>query len=98
MDSRLYFILGDLVSNLLVGAIAGWLAALVIVTGWHMIPAMFLAMAVGMLVDGAIVVTEMADRRMAEGETRHDAYSRAAIRMSWPIIASAPLASFDSSR
>jgi multidrug efflux pump len=47
-----------------------------------------LIMAVGMLVDGAIVVTEMADRRMAEGESRHDAYSRAAIRMSWPIIAS----------
>ena len=47
-----------------------------------------LIMAVGMLVDGAIVVTEMADRRMAEGESRHDAYSRAAVRMSWPIIAS----------
>jgi multidrug efflux pump len=47
-----------------------------------------LIMAVGMLVDGAIVVTEMADRRMAEGDARHDAYSRAAIRMSWPIIAS----------
>ena len=47
-----------------------------------------LIMAVGMLVDGAIVVTEMADRRMAEGESRRDAYSRAAIRMSWPIIAS----------
>ena len=47
-----------------------------------------LIMAVGMLVDGAIVVTEMADRRMAEGESRHDAYSRAAVRMAWPIIAS----------
>jgi len=47
-----------------------------------------LIMAVGMLVDGAIVVTEMADRRMAEGESRHDAYSRAAVRMSLPIIAS----------
>ena len=47
-----------------------------------------LIMAVGMLVDGAIVVTEMADRRMAEGESRHNAYARAAIRMSWPIIAS----------
>jgi len=45
-------------------------------------------MAVGLLVDGAIVVTEMADRRLAEGESRRDAYSRAAIRMSWPIIAS----------
>ena len=47
-----------------------------------------LIMAVGMLVDGAIVVTEMADRRMAEGEPPFDAYSRAAIRMAWPIIAS----------
>lgn len=47
-----------------------------------------LIMAVGLLVDGAIVVTEMADRRLAEGESRHNAYSRAAIRMSWPIIAS----------
>ena len=47
-----------------------------------------LIMAVGMLVDGAIVVTEMADRRMAEGETPFAAYSRAAIRMAWPIIAS----------
>ena len=47
-----------------------------------------LIMAVGMLVDGAIVVTEMADRRMAEGESRQDAYARAAIRMAWPIIAS----------
>jgi multidrug efflux pump len=47
-----------------------------------------LIMAVGMLVDGAIVVTEMADRRMAEGATRHDAYARAAVRMAWPIIAS----------
>ncbi|NIL94802.1 MAG: AcrB/AcrD/AcrF family protein [Woeseiaceae bacterium] len=47
-----------------------------------------LIMAVGLLVDGAIVVTEMADRRLAEGESRRDAYSRAAIRMAWPIIAS----------
>ncbi len=47
-----------------------------------------LIMAVGLLVDGAIVVTELADRRMAEGETRFNAYSRAAIRMAWPIIAS----------
>jgi len=47
-----------------------------------------LIMAVGLLVDGAIVVTELADRRMAEGMSRHDAYSSAARRMSWPIIAS----------
>jgi len=47
-----------------------------------------LIMAVGLLVDGAIVVTELADRRMAEGESRKSAYSAAARRMSWPIIAS----------
>ena len=47
-----------------------------------------LIMAVGLLVDGAIVVTELADRRMAEGMGRHDAYSSAARRMAWPIIAS----------
>jgi len=47
-----------------------------------------LIMAVGLLVDGAIVVTELADRRMAEGINRHDAYSGAARRMAWPIIAS----------
>ena len=47
-----------------------------------------LIMAVGLLVDGAIVVTELADRRMAEGIEPHDAYSGAARRMSLPIIAS----------
>lgn len=47
-----------------------------------------LIMAVGMLVDGAIVVTELADRRMCEGDSRKVAYAAAARRMSWPIIAS----------
>jgi len=47
-----------------------------------------LILAVGMLVDGAIVTTEFADRKMAEGEPRETAYALAAKRMSWPIIAS----------
>ncbi|MEO0973519.1 MAG: efflux RND transporter permease subunit, partial [Pseudomonadota bacterium] len=47
-----------------------------------------LIMAVGMLVDGAIVVTELADRKMAEGLARRDAYATAAKRMALPIIAS----------
>lgn len=47
-----------------------------------------LILAVGMLVDGAIVVTEYADRKMLEGEPRAKAYGLAAKRMSWPIIAS----------
>jgi multidrug efflux pump len=46
-----------------------------------------LILAVGMLVDGAIVVTELADRRMAEGRARRDAYREAAERMAWPITA-----------
>ena len=47
-----------------------------------------LIMAVGMLVDGAIVVTEYADRCMSEGMDKKVAYSKAARRMAWPIIAS----------
>ncbi len=47
-----------------------------------------LILAVGMLVDGAIVVTEYADRKMTEGEPRFNAYGMAAKRMAWPIIAS----------
>ncbi len=47
-----------------------------------------LILSVGMLVDGAIVVTELADRKMAEGFHKREAYAIAAKRMSWPIIAS----------
>ncbi|HET6522212.1 MAG TPA: efflux RND transporter permease subunit [Geminicoccaceae bacterium] len=47
-----------------------------------------LILAVGMLVDGAIVVTELADRKMAEGLDRREAYRIAATRMAWPITAS----------
>jgi multidrug efflux pump len=47
-----------------------------------------LILATGMLVDGAIVVTEYADRKMAEGEPKEVAYGMAAKRMAWPIIAS----------
>lgn len=44
--------------------------------------------AVGILVDGAIVVVEYADRKMAEGLGKKDAYRMAAKRMFWPIVAS----------
>ena len=47
-----------------------------------------LILSVGMLVDGAIVVTEYADMQMIQGVSRIKAYSMAAKRMSWPIIAS----------
>ena len=47
-----------------------------------------LILSVGMLVDGAIVVSEYADMRMLQGSSRVDAYAAAAKRMLWPIIAS----------
>jgi multidrug efflux pump len=42
----------------------------------------------GMLIDGAIVVTEYADRKMTEGYNRRGAYALAAKRMFWPVTAS----------
>ena len=47
-----------------------------------------LILVVGMLVDGAIVTTELADRRLQEGHAPRAAYAHAAKRMAWPIIAS----------
>ncbi len=47
-----------------------------------------LILAVGMLVDGAIVVTEFADRKMMAGEPPRTAYALAGKRMAWPITAS----------
>ena len=42
----------------------------------------------GMLIDGAIVVTEYADRKMAEGYDPQAAYLLSGKRMFWPVIAS----------
>ncbi len=47
-----------------------------------------LVIAVGILVDGAIVVVEYADRKMAEGLDKVEAFATAGKRMFWPIIAS----------
>ncbi len=47
-----------------------------------------LILAVGMLVDGAIVVVEYADRRIREGSGPMRAYVEAAQRMFWPIVSS----------
>ena len=54
----------------------------------NMVVLFALILSVGMLVDGAIVVTEYADRKLAEGAPKKEAYSEAAKRMAWPIIAS----------
>ena len=47
-----------------------------------------LILAVGMLVDGAIVVVEYADKRIAEGTGPMSAYVEAAKRMFWPVASS----------
>lgn len=47
-----------------------------------------LVLAVGMLVDGAIVIVEYADRRMNEGASRRAAYAEASKRMFWPVTTS----------
>ena len=47
-----------------------------------------LILSVGILVDGAIVLTEYADRKMAEGLVPKEAYIAAARRMFWPIVSS----------
>jgi len=47
-----------------------------------------LILAVGMLVDGAIVVVEYADKRIAEGTGPMHAYVEAAKRMFWPVVSS----------
>ncbi|KZX76425.1 acriflavin resistance protein [Oleiphilus sp. HI0009] len=47
-----------------------------------------LILVVGMLVDGAIVVTELASRNQEAGLSSDKAFSKASRRMAWPIIAS----------
>jgi multidrug efflux pump len=42
----------------------------------------------GMLIDGGIVVTEYANRKMAEGMDHKEAYAEAVKRMFWPVTAS----------
>lgn len=47
-----------------------------------------LLLGLGMLIDGAIVMVEHADRKMAEGLNSLEAYRAAVDRMFWPIMAS----------
>ncbi len=70
---------GSFLTGILVLSIAGLTVNIVVLFA--------LILAVGMLVDGAIVVTEYADRKMSEGQDKKAAYGLAAKRMAWPIIA-----------
>ncbi|TRX52827.1 efflux RND transporter permease subunit [Thalassomonas sp. M1454] len=71
---------GAFLTGILVLSVFGFTINMVVLFG--------LIMSVGMLVDGAIVVTEFADRQMSEGMHRKQAYVLAARRMALPIIAS----------
>ena len=53
----------------------------------NMIVLFSLILAVGMLVDDAIIVTEFAERRMSEGMPKEEAFALAAKRMAGPVIA-----------
>ena len=81
-------------SGLLVGlAIPGsFMLAFLILGGFGMTVNMMvmfgMVLTVGMLVDGAIVVTEYADRKIAEGMGPADAYKRASKLMFWPVVSS----------
>ncbi len=70
---------GSFLTGILVLATAGLTVNIVVLFS--------LILAVGMLVDGAIVGTEYADRKMSEGLPKRQAYAMAAKRMAWPIIA-----------
>ena len=49
---------------------------------------MGLLLGLGMLIDGSIVVTEYADRKISEGMERLEAYRLASKRMFYPILSS----------
>ena len=71
---------GAFLSGVLVLYLAGMTVNNVVLFG--------LILSVGLLVDGAVVVTEYADRKLAEGMAPKEAYMRASTRMAWPIISS----------
>jgi len=70
-------------ASFLMGILALSLAGLTV----NIVVLFSLILAVGMLVDDAIIVTEFAERRMAEGMDRRKAFSLAAKRMAGPVTA-----------
>ncbi|MBC7283840.1 efflux RND transporter permease subunit [Hoeflea sp.] len=70
-------------ASFLMGMLALSLAGLTV----NIVVLFSLILAVGMLVDDAIIVTEFAERRMTEGMDRKEAFSLAAKRMAGPVTA-----------
>ena len=71
-------------ASFLIGILALSLAGLTI----NVVVLFSLILATGMLVDGAIVLVEYADRKMIEGLAKRDAFRAAAKAMAWPITSS----------
>ena len=61
MEKRLYFLLGDVLSNSAVGILAGLATASLVGTGWPMLIGMLVGMVIGMLVSflGPIVFSPL---------------------------------------
>ena len=71
-------------SSFLMGILGLSLAGLTV----NLVVLFSLILAVGMLVDDAIIVVEYAERRMNEGMDKRDAFAEASHRMAGPVIAS----------
>lgn len=69
---------GSFLIGILVIALQGYTINIVVLFG--------LILSVGMLVDGAIIVAEYADRKMVEGLGAREAFIQGAQRMAWPVI------------
>ncbi|SRR5690606_31734585 len=54
MDHRLYFVIGDLLANILVGLFVGWITWLLVSPGWNMWLAMVVMMVLGMVLAGLL--------------------------------------------
>lgn len=71
-------------ASFLMGILALQMAGLTV----NLVVLFSLILAVGMLVDDAIIVVEYAERRMAEGTEKRKAFAEASHRMAGPVIAS----------
>ncbi|MCP4385887.1 MAG: efflux RND transporter permease subunit [Hyphomicrobiales bacterium] len=69
--------------SFLVGVLALYMAGFTM----NIVVLFSLILAVGMLVDDAIIVSEFAERRMSEGMPPREAYAFAASRMTGPVVA-----------
>ncbi|WP_299941231.1 efflux RND transporter permease subunit [uncultured Microbulbifer sp.] len=70
--------------SLLFGSIVTWLLGY----SFNFMVMFGMLLALGMLIDGSIVITEFADRKMAEGLSASSAYIASVTRMFWPVVAS----------